>query len=162
MIRRWEKLGGRDRCREAVKAIEGKLGENADALVRAWRRRLDGEPAVRGALSGPVDEAMLAVLVEEYMQALCRRGFTKGTPALAEQTPAISVFSDPRDDAALWIEILSAGRSVLESFLVDSVVPDLGLSPSEREDLLDELERAFHMVAHRRLQVLCECCLTAR
>lgn len=145
-----------------METIETMLGENAGTLTRAWKRRLDGEPGVSGALNGPVDESMLAALLEEYMQALCRRGFSSWTPALIQRTPAISVYSDPRYDAALWIEILSAGRSVLESFLVDSVMPDLGLSASEREDLLDELERAFHMVAHRRLQVLCECCLTAR
>ncbi|MCC6355852.1 MAG: hypothetical protein IT577_18340 [Verrucomicrobiae bacterium] len=145
-----------------MKMIEGMLAESTGALVRAWRRRLDGQTAVRHALSEPVDDAMLAVLLDEYVQALCHRGFAGGVPALAEQTPAISVFSDPRDDAALWIEILSAGRAVLESYLMDSVAPGLGLSDSEREDLLDELERAFHMVAHRRLQVLCDCCLTTR
>lgn len=145
-----------------VRAIEAMLGENAGGLARAWRERLEREPAVLGALSGPMDDGLLLALVEEFVRAMCRKDPSEMGPLLPERTSAVSVFVDPRDDAALWLEILSAGRSVLESFLIDSVVPAFRLEPDACEALLDELERAFHMVAHRRLQVLCECCLTPR
>jgi len=145
-----------------ARTIEGMVVQNARGLAQAWKDRLQDDPTVLGALAMPPDDELLMALMIEFKDALCGCGFSNGAPAMAQEARTISGFSDPRDDAALWIQMLSGGRSVLEEFLVDVVAPGLRMSPSEREELLDELERAFHMVAHRRLQVLCDCCLTLR
>jgi len=148
--------------KRAAKKIDGMLAENTGPLLRAWRSRLDDEPVIAGSLAVLPDDEMLNVLMTEFREAFCVGTFSTAVPTLAAQMQMISGCGDPREDAAIWIEVLSAGRAVLEAFLLDVVLPGLEISPARREAILDELERAFHMVAHRRIQVLCDFCLTLR
>lgn len=143
----------------AAKKIGSLLRDNREALVRTWRSRIESEPAIFGGLAASPEDEMLHALLVEFREALCDGGFSTGAPALAAEMQTISGQGDPRQDAAIWIEIISLGRAVVEAFLTDVAMPGLGLSDGRQEEVLDELERAFHMVTHRRIQVLCDFCL---
>jgi hypothetical protein len=136
------------------------LTEHADRLRSAWCERANRNPLVMGLFEGPVDPRLVDLLLQEFAGVLAQ-----GDAAVPRGSPERTVLEcspnrDPRCDAVAWIELLAAGREVLEEFLEETAARKLGSCYSCTEDMLDDLETAFRLMVHKRLQCLCEHCLT--
>ena len=73
----------------------------------------------------------------------------------------VSGSHNPRVEIACRIEVLSLGRDVIEEYLNEHAFPILDLDGVWREEILDDLEGVFRVLAHQRIQDACEMFLSA-
>ena len=138
--------------------LEMLLRERVDVLVNDWLGKVGSDLRLKPYLDGVIGRGLIAELVSDYAVALQR-----GVEALPKLPPGVrslcGCLCDPRYDAALWIEILAAGRDVLAQFLECAGEDRPAFGRVQGDELFGELEVAFRFLAHRRLQDLCESCL---
>lgn len=134
--------------------------ERADWIVSVWRQRANGKREIVELFGGEVTRELVEMLLRDYADLLM-----EGPSALSRASPAPRVLEtsprkDPRFSAAAWIELFAVGRETLEDFLQGQAVPTLGLGSCDMEGLMDDLEAAFRLLAHKRVHCLCEGCLS--
>ncbi len=132
--------------------IEGDSGR----LISEWCGRLNGLVwAPRVFIDGEIG-GLVAAWLQDYHAGLAQ---DLGHAFRAPDEGAegwVSGSHNPRVEIACRIEVLSLGRDVIEEYLNEHAFPALNLDGVWREEILDDLEGVFRVLAHQRIQDACE------